>query len=124
MTGGHHRWINCVAAALVLALAAGAAGAQTNNQTMERVLGNQRPLPLTTEPYARSQSDQLYYQQQLDQSAQSQGQAVQSQQQLIDRSGQQLQQNIQAEQQRTLLQQQQSQDYRLLQLQKQQLRQH
>ena len=123
MTGGHHRWTICLAAALVLSLAAGSVRSQTNNQTMERVLGNQRPLPLPTEPYARSQADQLYYQQQLEQSQQSQGQAVQSQQQLIDRSGQQLQQTIQSQQQRMLLQQQQYQDYRLLQLQKQQLKQ-
>ena len=78
---------------------------------------------VTAQAAVKKLRSQLYYEQQRDQSRQSQGQAVQSQQQLIDRSGQQLQQNIQAEQQRTLLQQQQSQDYRLLQLQKQQLRQ-
>jgi hypothetical protein len=127
MTNNHHRWrAICFAIAVlspVLTLA-GTAHAQTSSDTVEQVLGNRRPLPLPTDPYERSQADQLYSEQLRDQSLQSQGQAAQGQQQMIDQSGRQLQQNLQTQRQQDTLSQQQSESIRLQGLRMQQLNRH
>jgi hypothetical protein len=128
MTTNHYRWrAICFAITVlspVLTLAGTASRAQTSSNTVQQVLGNRRPLPLPTDPYERSQADQLYSEQLRDQSLQSQSQAAQGQQQMIDQSGRQLQQNLQAQRQQDTLSQQQSESYLLQGLQMQHLNRH
>ena len=128
MISNNHRWrAICFAIAVlspVLTLAGTATRAQTSCDTVGQVLGNRRPLPLPTDPYERSQADQLYSEQLRDQSLQSQSQAAQGQQQMIDQSGRQLQQNLQTQRQQDTLSQQQSESIHLQGLRMQQLNRH